>query len=51
MKKAIINCRVFIAGKCIDELVMIMQDGIITAGKKYDYPSGTFLIGLKTLIA
>jgi N-acetylglucosamine-6-phosphate deacetylase len=46
MNKAIINSRVFIAGKFIDGLVILTQDGIIKSVQK-DIPADTFLIDLK----
>lgn len=46
MKKAIINSRVFIEGEFVEGLVILTQDGIITAVQK-DIPADTFIINLK----
>lgn len=45
MKKAIVNSRVFIEGDFVEGLVIVTQDGIITAVQK-DIPSDTIIIDL-----
>ncbi len=45
MKKAIINSRVFIAGKFVDGLIILTRDGTISSVQK-EIPADTFLIDL-----
>jgi N-acetylglucosamine-6-phosphate deacetylase len=46
MRKVLINGRVFIAGKFVDGLVIIIQNGIITSVQK-EIPPDTFIIDLE----